>query len=342
VDPYLQLIDETRKRVVELEKRVKQLERVTAPTIPIYDNNNWPLYGVEGQIVIAPVGGPVTSAGEVIPSGPSGPSDPTHPSATDSTTTGGTTTGGTLPTGPSGLAYPTTDPPGWTRIFGEDFQTNVALGAWPASGSGGNLSRPPGYTNLGAYPYPWINSAGGGHYDPSKVLSIHDSFLDTYLHPDSGNGMIGTVQPLIPSGQTRLLIRFASLVQAVPGYHLSHLLWPDSNTWPRDGEIDFPECDMTSSATGYSFVHHQNGTSGGDQDYWNSGAVICDGRWHTYSIEWQAGNHVTVQRDDTAAHTFSNRIPSTPMHFEHQTDHNSSGSLSTSGHILTDWIVIWH
>jgi len=27
----------------------------------------------------------------------------------------------------------------------------------------------------------------------------------------------------------------------VPGYKTSWLLWPDSEKWPQDGEIDFPE-----------------------------------------------------------------------------------------------------
>ena len=243
----------------------------------------------------------------------------------------------------SGIPMPKSPPAGWTNIVAEDFDKDVALGAWPAS-AGGALTKPPGYTDLGAYPAPWVNSAGGGLYDPSKVLSIHDSCLDTYLH----SKYIGTVQPLIGGGHTRLRIQICSLIPVVAGYHVSHLLWPDDNNWPTNGEIDFPEGDMSSGLTCYCFVHLQNAKlpagSPGWQADWNSGAVMCDGKWHVYTTEWEAGKYVTVQRDDTAPHTFMNssslQIPNTPMHYEHQTDHNSNGSLTSAGHIMTDWIYI--
>ena len=47
--------DEAMRRIVALEKRVKQLEGKNAPTIPIYDKTNWPIDAVEGQVVIAPI-----------------------------------------------------------------------------------------------------------------------------------------------------------------------------------------------------------------------------------------------------------------------------------------------
>jgi hypothetical protein len=50
----MRLLDDYGKRISELEATVKRLQRNNIPTIPIYDNTNWPLNAVEGQIVIAP------------------------------------------------------------------------------------------------------------------------------------------------------------------------------------------------------------------------------------------------------------------------------------------------
>jgi hypothetical protein len=50
----LRLLDDYGKRISQLEAKVKSLERNNIPTIPIYDNTNWPDNAVEGQIVIAP------------------------------------------------------------------------------------------------------------------------------------------------------------------------------------------------------------------------------------------------------------------------------------------------
>jgi hypothetical protein len=41
------------KRIASLERRVKQLEMNSTPTVPIYDSANMPSIGVEGQIAIA-------------------------------------------------------------------------------------------------------------------------------------------------------------------------------------------------------------------------------------------------------------------------------------------------
>lgn len=48
-------IDELNARIERLERVVKELQNNQAPTIPIYDQTNWPQDAVEGQVVIAPI-----------------------------------------------------------------------------------------------------------------------------------------------------------------------------------------------------------------------------------------------------------------------------------------------
>lgn len=43
------------KYIKVLERRIERLENNAAPTIPIYDQTNWPQDAVEGQIAIAPI-----------------------------------------------------------------------------------------------------------------------------------------------------------------------------------------------------------------------------------------------------------------------------------------------
>ena len=247
-------------------------------------------------------------------------------------------------TGASGIPIP---PPaaGWTRILSEDFNTDVALGAWP-SGDGQHLSIPPGYTTIGAYPAPWTDPPGPAHYDPSRVLSVHGSCLDVYLHTDATKGpLAGTVQPLTPSGQLRLRVTTCQLVVPVAGFHKSDLLWPDDNVWPKDGEMDWPEAHLTSTSAATAFMHEQGGTSGGSQLVYTSPYVLADGHWHTYTTEWVAGNHESVFRDGVLLHTFQNSqgaVPNTPQHFELQTGAPSTPPASASGHLLCDWIVVDH
>ena len=107
---------------------------------------------------------------------------------------------------------------------------------------------------------------------PRKTLSQHDGVLDVWLHTASGTPRVAAVVPKIngPSqGSGTLGGRFAicwRLPTVIPRYKQAWLLWPDSETWPRDGEIDFPEGGFNSGNAIEAYMHRQNGTSGGDQD----------------------------------------------------------------------------
>jgi hypothetical protein len=43
------------KMIRDLELRIERLENQPAPTLPFYDQTNWPEDAVEGQVVIAPI-----------------------------------------------------------------------------------------------------------------------------------------------------------------------------------------------------------------------------------------------------------------------------------------------
>jgi hypothetical protein len=120
-------------------------------------------------------------------------------------------------------------------------------------------------------------------------------------------------------------------------YHAVLLLWPDSEKWPDDGEVDFMEnSDPTRQHTEF-FLHFGNGTSDGAQ---LRGAVAADAtQWHNWAVEW-APDHITAYLDGQQWWTTSEKeaLPPGPMHMTIQLDNfRSHGRLKPSS-MQVDWV----
>ena len=255
----------------------------------------------------------------------------------------------------SGEAVPLGDLPGWKQIFVDDFNQDVALGDFPKAVEG----------SWGAYPYPWRDTRGqaasspedGGWYFPEKTVSIDNGVMDIWLHSELIDGvykrLVAAPQPRIhgpnePARRGQLYGRYAVRFRAdmVAGYKTAWLLWPDSGQWPRDGEIDFPEGNLTGDIHGY--MHWQDATRGDQQYYALSGYSYHD--WHTAVIEW-GPDQVTFLLDGVLIPNASNnisqwhsRIPDTPMHWVIQTETRLDAVQPTSadqGHVEIDWVAVW-
>lgn len=228
---------------------------------------------------------------------------------------------------------PTTNLAGWRLVFNDDFTTPVALGQFPAAVS----------TKWTAYPSPWKDTSRNGTYSP-QIVSVQNSIMDIYLHTEAGVHMVAAPVPLIPgatNGNDQLYGRYAVRFRAdpVPGYKTAWLLWPKSNTWPRDGEIDFPEGNLDKTIS--AFMHRQVATTGSDQDLFRTGERYAD--WHTAVIEW-APNRVEFFLDGVSIGKATNRVPNTPMRWVIQTETAIDGTTpadSAAGHVYVDWVAIW-
>jgi hypothetical protein len=231
---------------------------------------------------------------------------------------------------------PIGDIPGWRQIFSDDFSVDVPLGDFPSAVS----------SKWKPYPYPWKDTSKNGTYWPQKGISFHDGRMDIWLHTETVDGVavhvVNAPQPILPGtsrGQLygRYVVRFTA--DAVPGYKTAWLLWPDSNTWPRDGEIDFPEGSLTGEI--YAFMHRQGATTGSDQDWYATGANY--GSWHTAVIEWLP-TRCTFILDGKVIGNSTSRVPNTPMHWVLQTETQLSGGApadSASGHVYIDWVAVY-
>jgi hypothetical protein len=233
----------------------------------------------------------------------------------------------------SGVPMPAGDLPGWTQIFRDDFTKSIPAGQFPSAVS----------DRWWAYPRSYHDTTGKGIYDPS-VISAHDGVLDMDIHTAGGFHLGAAPVPILPGttrgkGQLygRYSVRFRA--DAIPGYKTAWLLWPDSGKWPADGEIDFPEGDLTSTIQ--AFLHHQGASSDTDQERFTSGARFTG--WHTATTEWQPGK-VTFIFDGKVIGSSTKRVPNTPMHWVLQTETMLSGpepSDSARGHVQIDWVSAW-
>ena len=236
---------------------------------------------------------------------------------------------------PSGQAMPVGNLPGWTQVFADNFTENVPLGSFPAAVS----------SKWTAYPYPWKDTSHHGRYDPKKVVSIGNGVMDLYLHTQNGIHMVSAPEPVIPGAPGSegglLYGRYAMRFKAdpVPGYKTAWLLWPDREDWMADGEIDFPEGNLTGTIS--AFMHHTGNPY--DQDQYDTRATYA--AWHTAVIEWTPQS-VTFYLDGRVIGTSTDPavIPSTPMHWVLQTETRTSGGPppnSAAGHVQIDWVTAY-
>lgn len=261
--------------------------------------------------------------------------------------------------------------PGWQLIFVDHFNTDVPVGGFSNCTTkliGTNPNQhdwfqsdcpnlPPAVRRKWAvYPDGW-NDGFFGTYYPSRVLSIRDGKMIVKLHSKQIRGkwlhLISTQVPKIPNqpgpegGQTygRYAIRF-KIDPVCTGYKIAWLLWPDSEVWPRDGEIDFPEVDdFTNYSRIYGAVHYAlNG-----KDYAqlaHSRTKPADGKWHTAITEWTE-DYVEFFLDDKRVGKIINKniIPRTPMTWRIQSQgmvYRATEPINNVAAIIQiDWVKVW-
>jgi beta-glucanase (GH16 family) len=174
-------------------------------------------------------------------------------------------------------------------------------------------------------------------------VSFHDSMMDVHLHSAGGAFKVAAPMPRIPGGDGkhqlygRYAVRFRA--DAVPGYKTAWLLWPRSNVWPRDGEIDFPEGNLTGTIS--AFMHRQGASAGSDQAVYHTDARFSS--WHTAVIEWSPTG-VEFFLDGTSIGRATERVPETAMRWVIQTETAIGGGApppDADGHVYLDWVAIW-
>jgi len=236
---------------------------------------------------------------------------------------------------------PVGDLPGWKQIFADDFTKNAPLGSF--DNVYGSKWRTYSGPDTSGKIYPSKRSS----YNTDKVVSVHGGVVDKYLHTEydahgyNGAGdymMSAALLPRIP-GQLHGRYSVRLRADAVDGYKIAWLLWPDSGVWPRDGEIDFAETNLADPLK--AFIHRQGATAGSDQTACrtNPGTYLSSG-WHTVTLEWSSTLKIYV--DGSLECSTTDRVPNTPMHLVLQTESEIFGAKSAaSGHLYIDWVTVY-
>lgn len=260
---------------------------------------------------------------------------PTTTTTTTTTSTAVPTTTTTVPPTTTTTTPPTNNLNGWKYVFGDSFDKNAAEGQFLST-----------YNNWGAYDTGWSDTSRRGIYD-TNIISAKDGLMNLRLHTGADGKPRSSVPfPLIngrgAADETNQLYgRYEMRFRAdeIDGYKTAFLLWPKSEVWPRDGEIDFAEGDLNGTIGG--FVHYQNGTWGGDQAGFETSARYNP--WHTATIEW-APTYVKFILDGQTVGYTTTRVPNTPMHWVLQTETNLGGHpipASATGNVQFDYVKVW-
>ncbi len=243
------------------------------------------------------------------------------------------TTSTTVPPDPSGQRLPIGDIPGWKQVFVEDFNTDAPLGSF----KDGPYEKNWDVYNDGVKDTAAQNENGRGRYFPSKVISVNNGVLNKYVHSEGSTAMGAAIIPRASFGQTygRYSVRFRA--DPVEGYKVAWLLWPDSDSWPEDGEIDFPEGGLDKHIG--AFAHHA--VDEDVKDTFQTDVSMQD--WHTATTEWTPGK-VEFFLDGVSIGASTKDVPTQPMHWVLQTE-TCIGSCqpgpNAAGNVQIDWVALY-
>ena len=241
------------------------------------------------------------------------------------------------------------DLPGWRLIFTDDFTQDVPLGQFP-----GAVSQ-----RWGAYPTTYKDTSKHGTYDPAGTISIANSVMTIHLFstPDGIVHVAAPVPYIRPPTRSakwpgQIYGRYATRARfpdALPGFKVAWMLWPDKGTNTTgspsgtggNGEIDWPEHNLSQMTATSAFLHPQDATVNDDQYQCSTDRDLQN--WHTYVVEWSP-NLCRFLCDGEEIGRITERVPYTSMHWVIQCETALSGgkpAADVEGDIELDWVGVW-
>ncbi len=188
-------------------------------------------------------------------------------------------------------AVPTDPGPEWTRVTTEDFDT-FRENAWNT------------YDSVGAF---------GNGLRRSSAVSVSDGLLNITARGNVSGGMNHRLD------RTYGRWEFRARTDKGRGFGSAILLWPQSERFPQDGEIDIMEVPSETRDRAH-FIVHFPGPGGKDKVY-GSYAVDDFSEWHTFAVDWLPDRIVFyVDGVERFRITDRNIIPKKPMHLCMQFD----------------------
>ena len=124
-------------------------------------------------------------------------------------------------------------------------------------------------------------------------------------------------------------------------YHPVLILWPDSDKWPDDGELDYAESDAGSTKM-QAFLHYGNGSENGGQDPYTYDQKLDTSKWHNYAVEW-TGDHIAgyIDGKEWFKDTNPKAQPPGPMHQTIQLDDFFPEGNLNPATMDVDWVRMY-
>ena len=180
--------------------------------------------------------------------------------------------------------------------------------------------------------YNSVGHGGNGRRTPA-ALSVADGLLTVAGDAEGNSG--GTAwRPGQLYGRWEIC---ATSSPASPNYHSVLLLWPDSENWPSDGEIDFMEIldPARQTVTASVLKFDQRDPILGELNF-HANVTVDATQWHSWAVQWQPDGIVGYVDGEPWFETSAN-IPITPMHLAMQLD-NFGGDINAGGRLQVDWV----
>ena len=253
-----------------------------------------------------------TALGSATSTGPTGRATTGQPTSGRATATGtsrgrSVTTGGTGSTGggaDGGASASTTHPPAssasWRRIFADEFNGPLSTKSWYV------------YTHGPA-------SSSVTDWKPSHVV-VQGGNLAIRAYQENGkwvNGGLRVTNAADGTAYGRYLVRFR--IDKARGVKHVALLWPDSEKWPADGEIDFSEDQGGNRLMSTAALVTPSAPI--------KRTVSTDlSQWHVMGVDWTPNQLVYTIDGREWGRVNSPLVPRTPHHLALQTQVKACGS----------------
>jgi hypothetical protein len=186
-------------------------------------------------------------------------------------------------------------------------------------------------------PYDSVGHGGKGRRSPDAI-SVRDGSLRITGKGDVSGGMCWCGPSA--SSQTYGRWEVRARMDRGNGYSGVALLWPSSERWPEDGEIDITELVFGDRRESYFNLHY-----GADNKVIGHASESDFTQWHTFAVEWTPERISYFMNDELEFEvTKPEAIPRNPMHMTLQNDTGITPRDSSTPAEVTyyvDWVRIY-
>jgi hypothetical protein len=177
--------------------------------------------------------------------------------------------------------------------------------------------------------YDGVNS--GEDWTPGQVV-VSGGCLNLNAGPMGISGVAGKTNFTYGVFETRA--RFSASLDA--NLEPVFLFWPELNSsWPAAGEIDYVECYDPTRQSYQSWNHYA--VNGANTSEYGGEHVVDMTQWHAYRVAWSAES-IVLSVDGSVWHTYTDHIPSGPMHPTFQI--NSKTPVTGSAQVQIDYFHV--